>query len=75
MGLNVNLVEMLGLPTDVVCPHCGVLIPTHFDDFDIECYVPKKGVIKFESHECSNCEKPFSVKCKVELTSTKIKKG
>lgn len=55
MGLNVNLCSMLGVPRKVKCPRCGRTVPTHFEDYDIECGNPNRkpgfwslGVFCFE---------------------------
>jgi len=75
MGLNVNLVQMLGLPKKVECPHCHKMFSPHFDDFDIECYEPRRGVIEIMGHECPHCEKLYNVRCKVELVETLVTKA
>ncbi len=75
MGLNVDLVQMFGLPKRIECPHCHKKIDPGFDCFDIECYEPKKGVVEFTGHECPHCEKTYDVRCKVVVTSTLVSKS
>ena len=59
MGLNVNLVRMIGAPTQCKCPGCHRIISTNFDDFDIECGDPNptNGNWKLSAycHDCGTC--------------------
>jgi hypothetical protein len=40
MGNNIDLVKLLGLPTETNCENCGRKIKTNFEDYDIECGGP-----------------------------------
>ncbi len=76
MGLNLNLVQMLGLPKKAECPHCKKTVSLWFDDFDIEAgEIPSNGVFKIRKTECPECEKEFSVTCKLRLAETKVTKS
>jgi NAD-dependent SIR2 family protein deacetylase len=57
MGLNINLVEMLGLPEEVACPKCHNKAPTRFDDYDIDCGnpFPEPGKVSLHMY-CQACE-------------------
>lgn len=48
MGLQINLVKLLGLPDAVICPRCKKNIPTCLDDYDIEMdnFNPSPATIK-----------------------------
>jgi hypothetical protein len=58
MGLNLDLVKMMGLPKKVKCPRCGKKTRTGFDDYDIECNdmaSGKPGKLVFAVY-CEHCE-------------------
>lgn len=57
MGLNVNLVDMLGVPDKVICPQCYRVVPSGFDDYDIECGHPNPfpGEWALQCY-CAHCE-------------------
>lgn len=68
MGLNVNLQEMLGLPSQVTCPKCKSISDTTFSDFDIECGDPNvgRGQWKFDYY-CMTCDHEWSDTFNVKL--------
>lgn len=57
MGLNLDLVHMLGLPKMVECPHCQCMTATDLDDWDVQCGDPNPvpGYWKFNLY-CACCE-------------------
>lgn len=59
MGNNVNLVQLLGLPPEIVCPRCMKGMDSHFDDYDIDCGTPQaafnKGELTLDCY-CPSCE-------------------
>lgn len=62
MGLNVNLVQMLGAPESVECPFCQKQVKTRFDDYDIECGNPNsKPAFWSMDCYCENCDKEFQI--------------
>jgi hypothetical protein len=66
MGLNVNLVKMLGLPTHVTCPHCNKSIVSFFEDFDLECFeISPRCELSFH---CLNCGEDFKAVIEIEAT-------
>jgi len=65
MGLNLDLVHMLGMPEEANCPYCGASNSLYFDDFDIESgKTPSRGVFTLTT-ECDDCEKEFEVVCQL----------
>jgi len=63
MGLNLNLVKMMGLPKKVSCSHCRKKTRTGFDDYDIECHdmsSGKPGRLLFKVY-CEHCEASITV--------------
>ena len=60
MGLNVNLVMMLGIPDETQCPKCSTIFNNSFDDYDIEGGVPnpRPGVWILNQY-CPHCEHEF----------------
>ena len=60
MGLNLDLVRMLGVPKTLLCPQCGKDVETTFDDYDVECGAPNKrsGEWSLRVH-CHECEHDF----------------
>jgi hypothetical protein len=75
MGLNLNLVSMLGMPTKAVCPHCEQINELYFDGFDVEGVKTPKGGVFTLGKECHTCEKNFTVVCKFEPPTIFIKKA
>lgn len=65
MGLQQNLVELLGLPEITQCPSCGHDVLLWFDDYDIECHRSPTGVFEIEEIECHDCGARFSVRCQL----------
>lgn len=37
MGLNLDLIHMLNVPTHVTCLKCGADVETPFDDCEVDC--------------------------------------
>jgi len=70
MGHNIDLVNLLGLPKEIECPHCSKLTYTGFDEYDIDCGSPgataNGGELVLDCM-CCNCDYEFSVKIKVEI--------
>lgn len=59
MGKNLDLVDMLGLPAILKCPHCGAEIESDYDDHDVQCSTEyDKGHWTIE-RTCDSCEKDF----------------
>lgn len=60
MGLNINLVQMLGVPAASTCPTCKKSFDNNFDVYDIECGFPntKKGTWRLNNY-CPYCEHEF----------------
>ena len=53
MGLNLDLTEMMGMPSQVICPSCHEKINTYFDDFDIDTPNSNPGTGKWINYfEC-----------------------
>jgi hypothetical protein len=72
MGLNVSLNDMFGRQ-EICCPCCAKPNSSCLDDFDIEAYEIKDGMLSFPT-TCIHCEKEFRVTLKFsvqELTSCK----
>ena len=69
MGLNIDLVKMLGLPEDINCTHCDAIVPTGFNDFDIEAGSPSPspGVLELEVY-CDHCNQEFALTFNVTVT-------
>jgi len=60
MGLNVDLIQMLGTPKLVACPRCKAQVETGFDDYDIECGDPNQKVGEWKLRVyCDTCENDF----------------
>jgi hypothetical protein len=57
MGLQVDLTVMLNAPKNHVCRYCRAKVPTHFDDYDIECGNPNPspGIWEISAY-CPKCE-------------------
>ncbi len=36
MGKNLNLIDMLGLPRELICPNCCKKVRQNFDDYDVD---------------------------------------
>jgi len=70
MGHNLDLKELLGLPEQMKCPHCETSIPTHFDDYDIDCGDTRAidGTLTLTVY-CEDCDKTFEVKTKTSWKS------
>ncbi len=68
MGLNLDLVSMLGLPEKVTCPKCHSEAPSQFDDYDIECGnpFPQPGRLSLSCY-CYICEHCWRFEKKLEL--------
>ena len=60
MGLNLNIAKMFNLPTKVDCPTCKTPTNSFLNDFDIECYSIKNGVLIY-TLVCDKCKKEFHV--------------
>jgi len=72
MGLNLNLVKMMGLPKKVTCPYCDKKTKTGFEDYDIECHdmaSGKPGRLYFMAY-CDHCE--FAVTVVGKLTVDEV---
>lgn len=71
MGLNVNLVFMLGISAASTCPKCERSFDNNYDVYDIEEGFPnrKKGVWELDC-VCPFCEYEFTEK--FVLTPEKI---
>ena len=68
MGLNVNLVKMLGVPEKSRCPNCKKLFKNRFDDYYIECGNPNPRVGKWVLDcYCPECEHEFVEVFQVKL--------
>ena len=62
MGLNVNLIKMLGIAGEVHCPKCKTQFAAGFDDYDIECGKPNTFPGKWKlSCYCDTCGHVFYV--------------
>jgi len=67
MGNNINLCYLLGLPEEVVCPKCGKLTRTFYDDYDIdEGDTEAIGNVLGVDCYCLNCEHRWTAKVKIE---------
>jgi hypothetical protein len=66
MGNNVDLCQMLGVPSRAECPRCRREVPTCFDDYDIECGNPnpEPGVWSLSLY-CPECEHEWKMAFKV----------
>jgi len=69
MGLNVDLVCMLGIDDCVKCPRCQKENTQSFDDYDIECGNCNNdfGEWKLDCY-CANCEYEWSYCFKLKVT-------
>jgi hypothetical protein len=54
MGLQINLIKMLGFPSNTVCPKCGKITSTGFQDYDLESG-PEHGNWKLFL-SCEHCD-------------------
>lgn len=66
MGLNVNLITMLGVSGISTCPKCHELFDNNFDVYDIEggSTNRKPGEWKLREY-CPHCEHEFTTEFKV----------
>lgn len=68
MGTNINLIDMLGLPETIECPHCGAEINSHFNDHDVECATTyEKGHWTLSAMYCDQCEKDFKYEFQLKV--------
>lgn len=67
MGLNLDLVNLLGLPSSVPCPSCGEKVPLWFDDYDVEAGGQETGVFKIEEMACYECGAKFRVRSELSV--------
>jgi len=69
MGLNINLVQMMGFPRQSVCPNCKTNISTGFSDYDIEGSEPKIDSSKDGTFSirvfCEHCGEAFPLRFKL----------
>lgn len=73
MGNNMDLIELLGLPSKVNCPVCKEEVKTDFDDYDIECGDPILGGGKFKLDcYCEKCDNAYTYNFKVNITDISI---
>jgi hypothetical protein len=74
MGNNVNLCQMLNVPSSVRCPRCDHRAETFFDDYDIDCGNPnpKPGVWSLSMY-CPKCEHDWKEAFKVTYTLEPLK--
>lgn len=68
MGHNVDLVWMLGAPEEVKCISCGEIVPTYFEDYDIDLHGPVEPGVWELSVACPECD--HDMLCKIECKST-----
>jgi len=68
MGHNIDLQELMGLPSYMRCPTCKEQTKTWFDEYDIDCGEPqaKEGIMTLDI-QCDHCEYDFQVKIKIEV--------
>lgn len=71
MGLNLNLVEMLGLPSRVTCPKCNNSTASDFDDYDVECGkpFPGPGMVSLAAY-CKTCGLVWRFEGRLTFTQT-----
>lgn len=70
MGLNLDLVNLLGLPSSVPCPSCGEKVPLWFDDYDVEGSNQETGVFEIREMECYECGAGFRVRSELSVKTT-----
>lgn len=70
MGLNVDLVKMLGVPSIIICKKCNNSFDSQFDDYDIECGDPNPvpGFWQLSCY-CPICEHTFKYSFYLQLLS------
>lgn len=68
MGLQMNLCQLLGAPTEVQCPECGAPQQTYWNDYDVECcgFNPAPGKVVLGMY-CEECEHEWKTSYQVEL--------
>ncbi len=68
MGLNVNLIHMLGVPPKTECPKCKAIVKTGFKEFDLEAGNPNPEPGKWVLDlYCDKCEHEWSVVYTIKL--------
>lgn len=73
MGLNVDLVQMLGVSDVCVCPACKQVTRTGYDDYDIECGNPNPSPGQWQlSTYCRQCEHEWKQPFRVSLTGDTV---
>lgn len=74
MGKNLDLIDMLGLPEEIECPHCKVKMESYYDDHDIQCSTDyNKGHWKIQ-RSCEECGENFTYEFKIHIELIDFKK-
>jgi hypothetical protein len=72
MGLNVSLVEMLGVSNHSTCPKCGDSYKNNYHDYDIEtdCFKSKKKSTEWTLlNYCPFCDHEFKDKFTISISN------
>lgn len=66
MGHNIDLQELMGLPSHIICPKCHKEIETDFDEYDIDCGTPfSDDDVMTLDIQCFECEHEIEYKVKI----------